>query len=437
MTTVGSCALGVALMSDFPKLLDPDLALAGELFDQLAEETRKGDGIERDSYGAGEQAAHDIIRRAGEFLDLEIHTDAALNLYLTYPGTDRSLPSMIIGSHLDSVPQGGNFDGAAGVVAGLAVFAGFRRSDYFPPCDVTVMAIRAEEAVWFDVPYIGSYAAFGELPAKSLEVTRSDSGRSLAEHMGEAGCNLDAIRAGEAYLHSEQLRAYMELHIEQGPSLVNFNRPVGIVSAIRGNLRYRNARCLGQYGHSGALSRGQRRDAVAATTALIHHLNQTWDHFDAGNHDLVFTVGELTTDPAFHGPSKVAGETRFVLDFRSTDEKVMHRMAKYAEQEAERLEEDAGVTFDLGTPSFCEAAQMDEEIIAELGSLAEELKISAVKMPSGAGHDAVVFANFGVPSAMIFVRNQHGSHNPKESMNMSDFSKAARLLSAYLITMLD
>ena len=424
-------------MNDFPKLLDPDQSLARELFEQLEEATRKGEGIVREAYGPGEQAAHDIMRRAGEFLDLEIHTDAALNLYLTYPGQDRALPAVIIGSHLDSVPQGGNYDGAAGVVAGIAVFAGFRRTDFKPPCDITVMAIRAEEAAWFDVPYIGAYAAFGELPAKSLEACRSDSGRSLAEHMGEAGCNLEAIRAREAYLHCADIKAYIELHIEQGANLTRTKRPVGLVSAIRGNLRYRNARCHGAYGHSGALGRDERRDAVLATASLIHHLNQAWDHFEAGHNDLAITIGELSTDPEKHGPSKVAGETRFVLDFRSTDEKVLHRIAKRTEREVARLEEAHRVRFDLGPASLSEAAQMDSTILEDLGRLAEELQVPVVTLPSGAGHDAVVFANFGVPTGMIFIRNENGSHNPQEAMTMSDFSKAARLLSAYLVTMLD
>ena len=424
-------------MNDFPKLLDPDQTLARELFEQLEEVTRKDEGVPRDAYGPGEQAAHDIIRRAGEFLGLEIHTDAALNLYLTFPGQDRAAPAVIIGSHLDSLPQGDNYDGAAGLVAGLAVFAGFRRTDYKPPCDITVMAIRAEEAAWFDAPYIGAYSAFGELPAKTLEALRSDSGRSLADHMSEAGCNLEAIQAREAYLHCADIKAFIELHIEQGENLVRARRPVGLVTAIRGNLRYANARCHGAYGHSGVLARSERRDAVLATANLITHLNQAWDHFEAGHNDLAITVGELSTDPNRHGPSKVAGETRFVLDFLSTDEKVLHRIAKRTEREVARLEEVQKVRFDLGTAYLSEAAQMDRGILEDLGRLAEELRIPVANLPSGGGHDAVVFANFGVPTGMILIRNENGSYNPREAMTMSDFSKAARLLSAYLVTMLD
>jgi N-carbamoyl-L-amino-acid hydrolase len=411
---------------------EPDIELAAKLFDQLAQATRQGRGIRRDSYGAGEQAAHDIVRRAGEFLNLEVHSDAALNLYLTLPGRDRAAASVIIGSHLDSVDQGGNYDGAAGVLAGLAVLAGFRRAEITPVCDVSVMAIRCEEAAWFDCTYVGSYAAFGEVPLDELKVLHAESGRSLGEHMLAAGCNLDALTAGETYLDSGRIRAFIEPHIEQAPTLVHRDLPVGIVTGVRGVLRHREASCVGEYGHSGALSRGQRHDAVAATVALIQRLNDEWLRREKMGEDLVFTVGELTTDPAYHGPSKVAGETRFVLDFRSTSEEVMRAMSDLAHRVARRIETETGVTFDLGRASYSEPGEMDPLMRRRMTETAQAIGVSAVEMPSGAGHDAVVFANFGVPTGMIFIRNRHGSHNPEEAMDLADFEAACRLLSAYL-----
>ena len=209
-----------------PSFPDPDLALAKRLFDELDSKTRKGKGIVRDSYGPGEQAAHDIIRRAGEFLDLEVHFDAAQNLYLSLPGRDRESPGLLVGSHLDSVDQGGNFDGAAGVVAGMAALGGYRRAGKQPPCDITVMAIRGEESVWFDTDYIGSSAALGKLRPEALKVPRADTGRPLSEHMKEAGCRLDILRAGEGYLDPATIHAFIEIHIEQGPVLVNEGFPV-------------------------------------------------------------------------------------------------------------------------------------------------------------------------------------------------------------------
>lgn len=416
---------------------DPDIALAKEMFEQLAARTRQGRGIVRDSYGAGEQAAHDLIAAAGEELGLEIARDAALNLYLTLPGTQRDLPAIMIGSHLDSVGQGGNYDGAAGVVAGLAVLAGFRTAGFQPAQDITVMGIRAEEAFWFDIPFTGSRAAFGDLRQEEFSVPRSDSGRPLADHMAEAGCDVTALRAGRAALDPTRIRAYFEVHIEQAPLLVDRDLPVGIVTGIRGDLRYRNARCLGVYGHSGALAREQRQDAVAATVALIHSLNGAWRTLENEGRDLVFTVGELTTDPAYHGPSKVAGETRFVLDIRGLEGDTMRELAAIAKAEAVRIGKAAGVRFDLGQQSYCEPAIMDKELRELLVSTAAELGCPALEMASGAGHDAAVFTEQGVPSAMIFIRNRKGSHNPDEEMDIDDFAEAVRLLSGLLTRGLD
>ena len=410
----------------------PDIALAQELFDRLDRATRQGRGIVRDSYGAGEQAAHDIVRGVGQALGLEIVTDPALNLYLTLPGTKRDAPRVIVGSHLDSVGQGGNFDGAAGVVSGLAVLAGFGKAGFRPCCDVTVMAIRAEEAYWFDVPFTGSRAAFGALTPEELTVPRSDSGRDLQDHMDTAGCDVDKIRSGAAYLDPRGIRAYFEVHIEQAPSLVDKEFPVGIVTGIRGDLRYRFARCRGEYGHSGALARAQRRDAVAATVALIHRLDEAWRRFEASGRDLVFTVGELMTDPIYHGPSKVAGETAFVLDMRSTEEAAMRDLAQFAEAEARRIGQERGVIFELGQPSYCAPAMMEANLRQGLVEVARDSGIAAMEMASGAGHDATVFAEQGVPAAMIFIRNRGGSHNPDEEMEIADFAAASRLLSAVL-----
>ena len=131
---------------------EPDLELAAALFEQLSRTTRQGRGIVRDSYGPGEQAAHDIVRAAAEAAGLEVSIDALGNLYITLAGRDRQAPKILTGSHLDSVPQGGNYDGAAGVVAGVAVLSGLRRSGYVSDYDLCVMGIRAEETAWFDVP---------------------------------------------------------------------------------------------------------------------------------------------------------------------------------------------------------------------------------------------------------------------------------------------
>jgi beta-ureidopropionase / N-carbamoyl-L-amino-acid hydrolase len=404
--------------------MDVDLDLAGSLFERLDRATRRGRGIVRDSYGAGEQAAHDIVRAAAEQIGLEVAVDAIGNLFMTLPGKDRRAPRVLIGSHLDSVPQGGNFDGAAGVVAGVCALSVLRRMGVVPDFDVGVLAIRGEESSWFDVSYLGSSGAFGLLDPQCLSVRRSDNGRTLEETLLERGFDPLVIREGRRLLDPGQVRAYLELHIEQGPRLVCEGLPAAVVTGIRGCKRFRTARCVGQYGHSGALPRALRHDAVAATVAFLHHMEEVWSREEDSGSDLLITTGELYTDAALHAPSKVAGETRFVLDLRSVSEDVMESIAAEARRAAERIGSQYRVSFDLGAATDSPPAMMDVRLRDSLMKLLER----PLEMPSGAGHDAVVFAKVGIPSAMILVRNDRGSHNPDEAMALEDFAVGTRAL---------
>ncbi len=406
----------------------PDLDLAASLFDELARRTRLGAGICRDSFGPGEQAAHDIVRDVASCMELEIAVDAIGNLSMTLPGRDRTAPRLLVGSHLDSVPQGGNFDGAAGVVAGLAVLAGLRGCGIVPACDVTVMAIRAEESAWFNVAYVGSAGAFGHLDPACLGIRRSDGGHSLEDAIRASGFDPEAIRARRRLLDPRAIRAYLELHIEQGPVLVERGIAACAVTGIRGCVRFRDAACIGAYGHSGALPRAYRSDAVAATVALLHDMEAQWLRREAAGDDLVVTSGEFFTDPAAHGPSKVAGLTRFVLDMRSLSGATMRDMADHARSAAARIGSAYRVRFDLGETSDSPPALMDPRLRGMLRKTLGEFE-----MASGAGHDAAMFAAEGIPTAMIFIRNANGSHNPDEAMAMEDFAVGAGALSSLLL----
>jgi N-carbamoyl-L-amino-acid hydrolase len=262
-----------------------------------------------------------------------------------------------------------------------------------------------------------------------LAVTRSDSGRSLEATLLERGFDPRPIRERRALHEAARIRAYLELHIEQGPTLVAECLPAAVVSGIRGCKRFRNARCIGQYAHSGAVNRPHRHDAVAATVALLHHLEEHWQRCEQRGADLTVTFGELYTDPAFHAPSKIAGDTHFVIDIRSLSQEVMDEVAATAQRAAASIGEAYRVVFDLGAASDSPPAVMDHRLRAGLrGQLARPYE-----MPSGAGHDAAVFANAGIPTGMIFVRNENGSHNPDEAMSLEDFDVGTRALLGLLM----
>ncbi len=414
-------------------MLEPDIALAERLFRTLLERSADDPGVTRASYGPGEQMAHDLVRAAALDLGLEVAVDAAGNLYATLPGRDRSAPAFVVGSHLDTVPHGGNYDGAAGVVAGLSAVAALRRSRVTPARDITVMAIRAEESTWFNSSYIGSRAALGLLGPGELDtVRRSDTGRTLGEHLVEAGFDPEALRRGQAHLAPGRVHAFVEVHIEQGPILLERGVPAAIVTGIRGAFRYREARCLGQWAHSGAVPRSYRRDAVVAAAEFVAALDAAWAALEAQGHDLVVTVGQLWTDPRLHAFSKVAGEIRFCIDARSLSTATLDAVRETVHRLAAEVAARRSVRFEMGPLTGTRPAVLDPGLRARLAEAALALGIPAVEMASGAGHDAATFAHAGIPTAMLFVRNAGGSHNPDESMDLEDFARAAAILTAVL-----
>lgn len=400
----------------------PGLSLAQALFERLAEATAAHPGVTRAAYGEGERIAHAMVRDYAVGAGLDIARDAGGTLFLTLPGQDRSR-RILVGSHLDSVPHGGNYDGAAGVFAGLAAVESLRQAGVVPPVDVTVAVIRAEESNWFPHSYLGSDIALGKLPPEALDtLRRTDSGQTLAEHMRAEGFDPEAVRRGEVWLDKATTLAFFELHIEQGPRLIEANLPLGIVTGIRGSFRYRDARCLGAYAHSGATPRQARQDAVAATAELVVEMDACWAELDAAGHDLTVTVGQFMTDPTVHGFSKIAGDVRFCLDVRSQNEEILALVHEHLGHGIAEIEQNRHVRFELGQKTGSRPALMAPHLQTALKTAADTLGIPCDHMASGAGHDAANFAGAGIPSVMLFVRNQNGSHNPDEAMDMADFA---------------
>jgi N-carbamoyl-L-amino-acid hydrolase len=405
--------------------------MADALFDALRADGLDEPGVSRDPYGAGEQRAHQTVRRAAEALGLEIGQDAAANTYMTWSGADRSAPPVVIGSHLDSVPHGGNFDGAAGVVAGLVSVAALQSLGVRPDRDVVVMAIRAEESIWFQVSYIGSRAALGTLPEGALSVRRIDTGRTLAEHMRDCGGDPDAIVKGVRHFDPPKLRAYLELHIEQAPSLVEAGIPVGICTGIPGNFRHPSVTIEGETAHVG-LPRRFRHDAAMAGADFAMALDRVWQEHEARGVPMCFTIGRFHTDAAQHGMTIVPGKFQFSLDVRAYDPAVLAALETEVDRIVTVVEQRRGVRFVRGEKPRAAVGPADPAIAASLTAHAAALGIATMPLGSPASHDAAAFAACGVPMGMIFVRNENGSHNPYEAMTTDDFLAGVAVMAGWL-----
>src|ERR1700744_1183569 len=295
-----------------------DLAgLAQKLFDDIRALSSDGVGVTRDSYGSGETAAANHLRRFAEEQGLHVEIDRAANLVFSLPGVDPEQPAVWVGSHMDSVPQGGNFDGLAGIVAGLLCLVAHKQRGVGSQTALRVIALRGEESAWFGRAYMGSSAIFGKLSAEDLQLRHRTSGRALSGYMEDVGADTVAIAAQQVLFDKTKAKAYLELHIEQGPVMVARKIALGVVPGIRGNVRHKRVTCIGQAGHSGAVPRWLRHDAVFAVAQLITRLDEHWRALLERGIDLVVTTGIIETDPAVHSISRIPETVNFSFEARS------------------------------------------------------------------------------------------------------------------------
>jgi beta-ureidopropionase / N-carbamoyl-L-amino-acid hydrolase len=402
-------------------------SLAAKLFADVAARSRDGEGITRESYGPTESGALDLLEGFAHSEGLTTARDAAQNLVVGLPD-EASGAAIYVGSHLDSVPQGGNFDGLAGVVAGLLCLVDFKREGAQPPSPVRVLGLRGEESAWFGRAYMGSSALLGKLTAEDLELRHRDDACTLAEAMARTGVPVERVRRGERLFDVDGAAAYLELHIEQGPVMVAGQWPTAIVTGIRGNVRHKHIVCRGETGHSGAVPRWLRRDAVLATAELMHRADEHWGVWVERGADLVVTFGIVSTDPRAHAMSRIPGEVTFSFEARSQSRETLEAFYGLFRTECESVATERKVEFEFDRRLESPPARMDERWVVRLLELSARLDLPAERLPSGAGHDAAMFAETGVPSGMIFIRNEHGSHNPREAMALDDFVRGVELL---------
>lgn len=405
----------------------PGTQEAAELFDRIRALSFDGVGVSRESYGPTETACLEALVEWARQHGIDAWTDPAANVVFSLPDAGDK-PAVVCGSHVDSVPQGGNYDGLAGVIAGLSCLKRLKDEGVSLPHPLWVAAMRGEESAWFGKAYMGSSAILGKLKPDDLALRNKRSGRTLAEAMAEAGADVDRIAAGKPVPWVADVKAYLELHIEQGPLMVARKWPTAIVSGIRGNIRHNLVRCIGEAGHSGAVPRWLRNDAVFAVSDLLMRLDEHWRVLLERGNDLVVTAGVMGTDPAEHAVSRIPGRVDFSFEVRSESTETLEEFYRVMRAECEAVERQRGVRFEFDRRIESAPATMDPGLVQVLLETSSELGLPAERVPSGAGHDAALFANAGIPSAMIFIRNENGSHNPAEAMDIEDFMVGVDLL---------
>lgn len=415
-------SIAAALAAETPRV--------AAMLDRLAAIGADPPGITRHAFDERENAAHDLAIAEARRLGLEVTRDAAANLYLTWPGADRAAPRIMLGSHFDSVRHGGNFDGAAGVVAALAAVSALQAAGFVPQADITIAAFRCEEAVWFGLGLIGSRAALGILPQDALDRRRADTRLTLAEHIARCGGDPAAIAPGRRLLPAGPIRCFLEAHIEQAPSLLEAGIPLAICTGIPGNIRHAAIRIAGDDAHVG-LPRRFRRDAALAGADIFTTLDALWAEEDAAGRAMAVTIGRFHTDTAKHEITVVAGDFTFSIDLRAYDADHLAALERRFHAILDATAARRGVTIDPGPRNAAPVGPCDPALQAALAAAAARMGVATMPLGSPASHDAANFAAAGIPTALLLIRNANGSHNPHEAMDTADLMTAAATFAAW------
>jgi allantoate deiminase len=354
---------------------------------------------------------HAELRSRMERLGMVVSIDAAGNLRGYYAAKSNAAPRLIIGSHLDTVPRAGAFDGVLGVVIGIALVEALQGRR--PSLGLEIVGFSEEEGVRFALPFIGSRALAGTLDASVLDRCDPD-GLSIADAIQNFG--LDPAQLSAAKIADETI-GYLEFHIEQGPVLESLDYPLGIVERIAGQSRAA-IRFTGKAGHAGTTPMDQRHDALAAAAQWIALVEG-----EAGRvPGLVATVGRLEIEP--NASNVIAGSVRASFDVRHAQDQVRHqavdRLLHIVKQLANERRLGVEWTQHLDQP----AVAMNPGMTKKLCGAVRAAGYPVHPMVSGAGHDAMVLAA-QVPTAMLFLRSPGGiSHHPDETVLATDVAAA-------------
>jgi allantoate deiminase len=369
-------------------------------------------------------AVHALLRVWMEASGMIVQVDAIGNLRGLWPGTGPHPSRLLIGSHLDTVPNAGAFDGILGVVLGVAIVEELRGQRL--PFAIEVIGFSEEEGVRFSKPFLGSLGLIGKLDAKTL--SRTDrNGISIKQAIEDYG--LDPGQRPAAVLSSDVF-AYIEFHIEQGPVLENEDAPLGIVEALVGQTRMELV-FSGQANHAGTTPMHLRHDAIAAAANWIVAV----EDYASSRENLVATVGKLEASPG--AGNVIAGRVTASLDVRHADDATRKAAVVAMLQSAETAAARRGVEVAAHPQLEQSAVPLDPQLTATLQNAAARAGFPSRKMTSGAGHDAMILAPV-VPSAMLFLRSPGGlSHHPDETVLPHDVDAAVATAMEFLAQLRD
>jgi allantoate deiminase len=412
------------LMSDYNSSFDHSGIKGQRVAQRLAELSEIGfteeGGCMRISFSKEERQAKELVKKWMNEAGLNVTEDGAGNVFGRYEGK-QDKPAVLSGSHVDSVPNGGHFDGPLGVLAALEVAEAWKEIGYRPDKPFEVIVFTDEEGARFNGGLTGSRAMMGEMNLEEQRQLKDFNGKSFEEVAAQDGLTLNGF--AEAKRDFSEIAAFVEVHIEQGKRLEKEGLPVGIVTGIAGP-SWLNISFKGEAGHAGNTPMNDRTDALISASEFIIKVK---DFPPTVSSSAVATVGKIDVHP--NGVNVIPGEVRLTVDIRDIQEdwknEVVNLIVNEAKGIAEKNHTDVDIVETLNVAPVVVSEEMKKK--AEL-AVEKTLGIKPYYLPSGAGHDAMVVGRH-LPMAMLFTQSKDGiSHNPKEWSSLNDCVQTIHVL---------
>jgi allantoate deiminase len=387
--------------------------------DAIARFTESPGGADRPTFSNAWRAARDYVMEQAKRVGCKVRIDAAGNMHARPESVDCATPVWLSGSHIDSVPRGGSYDGVAGIVTPLEVLRAAQEDGIAaPPLELIIFA--EEEGTTFGLGMLGSRAWVGDLSAEQLSAVRNPRG----ENYIEAGAPHD-VRPSmllEDAFDARQYLGLVEVHIEQGPGMWKANMPLAVVTAIAGRKQYK-VKLTGLANHAGSTSMADRKDALVAAAVCVLQLEGLANGL---GEQTVITVGRIECHP--NAINVIPAHVEFTIDFRGPSQSVLIDGDAQIRQRIEQVCSRRGIEHTIQQTEDAPAVQMDADLCANLTRLAAKVAKESATAVSGALHDAAILAPH-LPTAMLFVPSKDGiSHNPAEFSRAEDIALAASIL---------
>ncbi|WP_010677074.1 Zn-dependent hydrolase [Bacillus timonensis] len=416
------------LIATYDTSLDKNGVSGERLASRLAALSKIGLTADNGSYRIGfskeEKAAKDLVKEWMSEAGLTVTQDGAGNVFGRLEGKNPNLPALMSGSHVDSVPNGGHFDGPLGVLAALEVVSAWKQTGFVPERPFEVTIFSDEEGARFNGGLSGSTSMIGEAKKEDYLPKKDIHGDSFTKVLEDVGLSAEEFFNSQKDL--SKLEAFVEIHIEQGKRLEQAGVPVGIVTGIAGPC-WLKMTFTGVAGHAGNTPMNDRKDALVAASQFIHEVQSLPGQVSSS---AVATIGKVDVLP--NGANVIPGEVRLIVDIRDIKKDTRDRLVEMVIEKAQSISTAHGIELHYEETLREAPVPIAEDMQQKLEKSVVAQGIEPVYLPSGAGHDAMIVGR-ALPVAMIFVQSKDGiSHNPAEWSSLNDCVQSVHVLKDFV-----